>query len=135
MSSRRILAFLSLVAVGTPLVAEAAVRLHLRLVKSEPAANDTLRTAPTTIKLWFTEPPELAVTSVKLLMPRGSDTTRIATSVVHRDAAEHAVMAADILGALHAGRYVIAWRTTASDGHPAAGTIAFTVSTSGTAAQ
>jgi methionine-rich copper-binding protein CopC len=135
MSSRHILVLLALFSAATPLLTEAAGRLHLRLIKSEPAANDTLTTAPTTVKLWFTEPPELAVTSIKLLMPRGSDTTRISMSVVHRDAAERAAVVADIASPLRAGRYVIAWKTTASDGHPATGAIPFVVSTSGAARQ
>lgn len=119
---------------ATPPVAAHATRLatrlwHVHLVKSEPAQNDTLRTAPTAIKLWFTEDPELAITSIKLSMPMGADTMRVALSPVHRDAPPRSPVVADIRGTLHPGTYTISWKTAATDGHPAAGTITFVLMT------
>src|SRR5437899_2957485 len=40
--------------------------LHTRLIRSEPAANDTLVAIPRALRLWFSEKVELPVTSVKL---------------------------------------------------------------------
>ncbi|NBW66108.1 copper resistance protein CopC, partial [bacterium] len=45
-------AALALAAVGTLSAAAAPARFHTKLVKSAPAANDTLATAPTAISLW-----------------------------------------------------------------------------------
>src|SRR5437868_3410606 len=42
------------------------VRFHLELTKSDPKAKDSLAAAPKAITLWFTEAPELKVTSIKL---------------------------------------------------------------------
>jgi len=102
---------------------------HLHLIRSEPARNDTLHAPPHAVKLWFTEDPELAITSIKLLKPEGADTARVKLSALHRDAAEHSPVVADIQEAMTPGAYVIAWRTAAKDGHPGAGTIEFVVST------
>jgi methionine-rich copper-binding protein CopC len=100
---------------------------HVHLVRSEPANNDTLHAPPAAIKLWFSEDPELAITSVALNMSMGASTMPIAVSAVHRDAAAHSPIVADITGRLAPGSYTIAWKTAATDGHPASGAIAFVV--------
>jgi copper resistance protein C len=98
---------------------------HVHLVKSEPANNDTLHTAPAAVKLWFTEDPELAITSVSLGMAMGPSVMPVSVSAVHRDAAPHSPVVADITGKVAPGAYTIAWKTAATDGHAAAGTITF----------
>ncbi len=100
---------------------------HVHLVKSEPAANDTLRAPPGAIKLWFSEDPELAITSVALSMSMGASTMPITVSAVHRDGAPHSPIVADITGKVTPGAYTIEWKTAATDGHPASGAIAFVV--------
>jgi len=45
---------------------------HARLVKSAPAANAVLDTAPTTLKLWFSERPEPRFTAIQLLDSTGA---------------------------------------------------------------
>jgi len=126
-----ILATVSLAATHAPRVpraralgASAAAARHLHLVKSEPAANDTLHAAPTAIRLWFTERPELAVTSIKLASAAG---VAVAVGPVTADTAATAPIAATVKGHLAAGAYVITWRSTADDGHPGTGTIPFVV--------
>ncbi len=100
---------------------------HVHLVKSEPANNDTLRAPPAAIKLWFSEDPELAITSVGLSMSMGASTMPITVSAVHRDGAPHSPIVADVTGHVVPGTYTIAWKTAATDGHPASGAIAFVV--------
>jgi methionine-rich copper-binding protein CopC len=97
---------------------------HLALVKSDPKANDTLHTAPTAVRLWFTEPPEMAVTRVKLVSAAG---TAVAMKPVTRDTSATAPVVAAISGPVPPGSYVVSWKTTADDGHPAAGRIPFVV--------
>jgi methionine-rich copper-binding protein CopC len=103
---------------------------HVHLVRSEPASNDTLHVAPAAIKLWFSEDPELAITSVALSMSMGGGTMPITVSAVHRDAAPHSPIVADVTGKLTPGAYTVTWKTAATDGHPASGTIAFVVAAS-----
>ena len=39
---------------------------HNRLVKAEPGVDSTVAKSPAEVRLWFKEPPELAVSSIKL---------------------------------------------------------------------
>ena len=101
-----------------------AAPFHLHLVKSDPVANATVSAAPDSIRLWFSQSPELGVTSVKVIGP--SNATVALAPLAKRDSA--AVVAA-VKGAMAAGAYTVAWRTMAKDGHVARGTFAFTVGT------
>jgi methionine-rich copper-binding protein CopC len=102
----------------------AAVRRHVHLEKSAPAANDTLAASPKSIRLWFSEPVELAVTTAKLANASGA---AFALGPVARDTAKDAPVTATITKPLPAGSYVVTWSTAATDGHPAKGTFAFVV--------
>ena len=106
------------------LVVPGLLLAHGALKRSDPAANATLDAVPTTIRLTFTEPAELAVGRIELTGPDGRS---VALSTVrHGDSAT--VMIADILAALQAGRYTVAWQVAGRDGHPVRGTFAFTIS-------
>jgi methionine-rich copper-binding protein CopC len=98
---------------------------HLHLLRSEPAANDTVATAPAAIKFWFSERPELAITSVKLTTSAGSSVP-LAPLVV--DTGAKGPLVATIRGPIAKGSYEVTWRTTATDGHPASGRFDFVVS-------
>lgn len=100
--------------------AEAAA-FHLHLLRSSPAADSTV-VSPPAVQLWFTESPQLAVTSVRMTGP-GDRAVRLGRV---RAGAEHSVIAS-VQGRLAPGRYTIAWRTMSRDGHPMRGTIPFTV--------
>lgn len=98
---------------------------HTHLVRSEPAINDTLARSPSAVRLWFSEPVELAVTTVKLADAAG---TSIALAKLTRpDTGQAAPVAATLTAPLRPGSYVVTWRTAAKDGHPADGTINFVV--------
>jgi methionine-rich copper-binding protein CopC len=102
-------------------------RLHIHLLRSEPAANETLSVVPKGIHLWFSEPTELAVTAVKL---RAADSTAVAVGPAHAgDERSHGnpSVSASIQKTLKPGAYEVAWRTTAKDGHPAKGTFVFVI--------
>jgi copper resistance protein C len=100
---------------------------HLHLLKSEPKANDTLAAAPSALKFWFSEPPELAVTSVKLTTADGAAVplAPLASGGTGKDAP----IVAAIRGPVSAGHYSVAWRSTAADGHPSSGRYDFVVTT------
>ncbi len=55
-----------------------AVPFHLHLEKSEPAKDQVLDQAPSVIRLWYSMPPELAVTMVKLTRADGAVVTTAA---------------------------------------------------------
>jgi methionine-rich copper-binding protein CopC len=120
-----ILLAMLVVTASAPGVRGAEIRRHTRLVKSEPANNDTLANSPTAIRLWFSEKVELPVTRLKLADAAG---TAIALSPPARpETGDDAPVVSAVKKALPAGAYVLSWSTAAKDGHPAKGTISFFV--------
>ena len=95
---------------------------HLHLVKSVPAANATVGAAPDSIRLWFSQAPELKVTSVKVTGP-GTTAVSIAP-LAERDSS---LVVAPVKGKMAAGAYTVAWRTMSKDGHVVKGTFAFRI--------
>jgi len=95
---------------------------HLHLLKSAPAANATVSAAPDSIELWFSQEPEIKVTTLKVTGP--GNAAIALTPLARRDSA--GVVAA-VKGAMKAGDYSVTWRTMAKDGHIARGTFAFKV--------
>jgi hypothetical protein len=98
---------------------------HLHLLRSEPSANDTVATAPAAIKFWFSERPELAITMVKLTTSAG---TTVPLAPLAVDTGANSPLVAGVRGTLAKGTYMVMWRTTATDGHPASGRFDFVVS-------
>ena len=95
---------------------------HARLVRSSPAANASLDSAPSSIGLWFSERPEPRFTTVQLLDSAG---TAIQLGAPTRIAENGLTLS--IGRALSPGLYSIVWRTAASDGHPTNGRFSFRV--------
>jgi len=105
-----------------------ASMLHMKLSRSEPAANATLRASPTEVKLWFTQRPELTVTSVKLRSGTGgAAAVERALTPLARAAADSMPIVAPVGAALAPGHYELVWRTMARDGHVLNGIIPFDV--------
>lgn len=108
-------------AAGT--MSDATASMHLRLTRSAPAKDSSYATAPTAIKLWYSQEPQLRLSSVTLTGPHGA----VALGKVAQDSADKKILTAAVEGELHPGNYTIAWRTASSDGHPIRGTIPFTL--------
>lgn len=121
--TRSVLAAMLLAA---PMVAGAAM-LHLKLSRSEPAANARLATSPTAVKLWFTQRPELTVTSIRIRTGSGAAAVERALAPLSRAAAADSPITAPVGAALAAGHYEVVWRTMARDGHVLNGVIPFDV--------
>ncbi|HJU69979.1 MAG TPA: copper resistance protein CopC [Gemmatimonadaceae bacterium] len=107
------------------LIGPAVLFAHGVLRKSEPANGALLRVAPRVIRLTFSEPPQLAFTEVELI---GPDSQRVVLSELRAAAPDStAIVVADVMGPLRAGRYRITWQITSADGHPVRGTVAFRI--------
>jgi methionine-rich copper-binding protein CopC len=111
---------------GAPVAAMAAAR-HLKLIRSEPLANAHLSASPTDVKLWFTQRPELTVTSIKVKSGTGAAAVERALAPLSRAPAANSPITAPIGAALSNGHYEIVWRTMARDGHVLNGVIPFDV--------
>ncbi|HEX4684692.1 MAG TPA: copper resistance protein CopC [Gemmatimonadaceae bacterium] len=113
----RALALLALAVLVTP----ALLLAHAHLVRSDPA-NDAVVSAPTEMKLWFSERPDLRFSRISL-----RDSTRNELEVGPLSAIEPMGLRVALLSRLHAGRYFVVWSTAASDGHMTQGTLRFRV--------
>jgi len=94
--------------------------MHLRLTKSEPAKDSVVAKAPTEIKLWYSQTPQLRLSRVTLTGPAGA----VTTGPVVQDSL---MLRAPITGVMTPGAYTVSWLTASSDGHPIRGTFGFTV--------
>lgn len=130
MSLRRIArrALLALLLAGAPVMAGASM-LHLKLSRSEPAPNAVLTAAPTQIRLWFTQKPELSVTSIRLRSGTGTAAVERTLAPLSRTDMANSPITAPVGAALASGHFEVVWRTMARDGHVLNGVIAFDVRT------
>ncbi|MGQ0537952.1 MAG: copper resistance CopC family protein [Gemmatimonadaceae bacterium] len=97
---------------------------HLALVKSEPANAATLAHSPASIRLHFSQRPNLKLTRITLIGPAG-DTLKTGTPVAIKS--DDKQVCATIGAALPAGKYSVSWRTLSRDGHAVAGSFSFSV--------
>jgi len=116
-----VLLALSVLAAGS-----ASVSAHALLLSSDPAANAVLASAPTTVTLTFTEPPDPRLSSVRVFDVSGNGHT---TGAAVMGSSGPNTLTAPV-GTLPDGVYTVAWRTvSAADGHATAGSFAFSVGT------
>lgn len=95
---------------------------HGALSHSTPGADDELSTAPTDLRLTFTEPVELAVARLTL---EGPDGPVALAPLALGDSAN--VLVGAITGPLVAGAYTVHWQVTGADGHPVTGEYSFSI--------
>ncbi|HYW51655.1 MAG TPA: copper resistance protein CopC [Gemmatimonadaceae bacterium] len=110
-----------------PAAAGATVLMHLKLERSEPSTNGVLRASPTHVRLWFTQKPELSVTSIKVRTGTGKGAVERALAPLSRADSANAAIVAPVGAALAPGHYEVVWRTMARDGHVLNGVISFDV--------
>ncbi|NKB88344.1 MAG: hypothetical protein GKS06_09000 [Acidobacteria bacterium] len=96
--------------------------MHLRLTKSAPTKDAVVEASPAEIRLWFSLPPELAVSRIKLTAADGTE-MEVGELTAGEENTIYAALAADI----PPGAYEVSWRTSSGDGHPITGTFAFEV--------
>ncbi len=98
---------------------------HTKLLKSEPAANDTLTAPPKQIALVFSERIDLKVSRFKLAGAKGGGVT-LGTATV--DAAKKgAPIVIPVTGAMGPGSYTVNWSVASDDGHAVKGAFGFVV--------
>ena len=117
---RRVAALAAALLIASP----AGLLAHTHLERSEPSAGVQLTVAPTVIKLWFSESPELALTRVQLLDSAGSV---VATGPVAFDTRSRLVVLTPVSATMRPGKYTVKWSTAGDDGHPASGSWSFAV--------
>ena len=105
--------------------APAPARFHAHLVKADPAVNDTISTTPKTVRLWFSEPVELALSHLKVVRV-GGDTLK--TGTLRHEGSAATTAAADLMASVTTpGTYVVTYHVVARDGHPTSGEYRFVI--------
>lgn len=110
-------------AVALATAAPGSALRHNRLVKAEPGVDSTVATSPSQVRLWFKEPPERSVSSIKL---SDASSKPIATGAVAATDDKLSI-AVPITAPLAPGRYTVTWKTAGTDGHVIRGSFGFTV--------
>ncbi len=78
---------------------------------------------PSVVRLWYSLPPELAVTVVKISRADGA----LVTTAAPRRGKVAGAVEVDIKQPLAVGSYVVTWKTSSKDGHPVSGDFAFSI--------
>jgi copper transport protein len=115
------LVFLTLLSASAALAILPSTK-HATLVSSEPPANSHLASAPTRVRLVYSEPIEGKLAKVSIVPATGAPIV-LRAGADPRDV--HAVIAP--VDALGPGSYKVQWRVVSADGHPVDGTFSFTV--------
>ena len=115
----------ALVVLGTLLVGAPAAQAHADLLSSNPAGGSTVATAPTELRLTYSEAPDPSLSAVELLTSGGSPVSTGTPQVVDRT-----TLVVPITDSLPKGTYTVTWRVVSiDDGHVTAGAFAFGVGT------
>ena len=120
---RRVVRSIAIAVFGI-LVVPLALAAHAHLRRSEPSARDRLTTAPTAIRLWFSERPQLAFTRVSV---RAADSSTVPVGPLAAMANDQLGVTAPVASPLANGEYTVLWQTGSADGHPVRGSFSFTV--------
>jgi len=96
--------------------------MHTHLTRAEPAVDSTVKEAPTQIRLWFNESPEVALSGATIIKADNSP-----VGVVKMAATDDTLsVAGKVPVALAPGQYTVLWRTGSKDGHAVRGKYTFT---------
>ncbi len=117
---KRQLLFLALLCVcATP-----AALAHSSLERSDPKDGATLPQSPNEIKMWFTEPIKVQLSTVKVRDASGKE---IDGQDLHADKKQPALVHLSVSANLGPGVYKVSWSAVAQDLHVSKGSFSFRV--------
>jgi len=108
------------------LIGAPPAQAHDALVRSTPAADAVVPTAPATVELQFAGTPQPLGTEVLVVGPDGAQVSSGAAEIRGTSVVQ------ELTGLVPSGDYTVQWRSTSSDGHPLTGTFGFAVSAGST---
>ena len=112
------------IAILAVIVAAVRVEAHAFLVRAEPRVGSNVNKAPTEVRVWFSEPVQGDVSSIKVFDARGKQVDKKDT---HSDRTNPAVLCVSVIPALTAGSYKVVWQVTSSDTHITDGNFHFEI--------
>ena len=93
---------------------------HMKVAKTAPEEGATLNASPDTVRIWYTQEPDRAVSKMKL---RGAGVEMELDVKADSDKS----LTASLDAALSDGNYTVSWQTAGDDGHIQKGEFSFTV--------
>jgi methionine-rich copper-binding protein CopC len=102
-------------------VAAVQAHAHAFVDHAEPAVGARMQTMPDEVRIWFTEPVELAVSSIKVFDANGKQIDR---RDVHADPKNKALLRVS-LPVLAPGTYKVIWQAVSTDTHATNGDFTF----------
>ncbi|MBJ8050567.1 copper resistance protein CopC [Bacillus cereus] len=121
---RRLGAWLLIACVFIILISK-STSAHAYVVKSNPDENETLKKAPSIVKIEFDE--DIQVSSFNTLFVRDTSGKRVDLKDAHIDKKNKKILEAGLKENLKNGLYSIQWKAISADGHPIQGVIPFRV--------
>lgn len=115
-----LLLFVSLVAVALSPPAEG----HSTLAKSEPVDGAKLSAAPNEIRIWFTEPIKVGLSTIDV---RDASGNQVDQRDLRLDEKDHNLVRLSLSPQLAPGTYRVAWSAIAQDLHVTRGSFTFRV--------
>jgi methionine-rich copper-binding protein CopC len=115
---RTVLSAVLLLALG--LVFSPTLSAHMKVEKSEPAANATVSAPLKSVQVFFSEAPDLKVSSMTIKGP-SAKTTLTMLHVMDKS------LMAMVEGDTPDGTYTVSWQSAGDDGHVQKGDFTFTV--------
>ena len=113
-------AFAACAAVALMLMGATTIEAHMKLEKSEPAANAVVAAPMPHVQIYFSEAPDLKVSKLEI---KG---TSPKTKLVQVHVMEKSLMAM-VEGDMPDGVYTVSWQAAGDDGHVQKGDYTFTV--------
>ncbi|EJS67845.1 copper resistance protein [Bacillus cereus] len=98
---------------------------HAYVVKSNPAENETLKKAPSVVKIEFDE--DIQVSHFNTLFVRDTSGKRVDLKDAYIDKKNKKLLEAGLKENLKDGLYSIQWKAISADGHPIQGVIPFQI--------
>jgi methionine-rich copper-binding protein CopC len=94
------------------------------LLRSEPKDGAVLQQAPNEIRIWFSEPIKVALSTVEVRDAAGKEVDR---RDLRADEKEPALVRLSLAGGLGPGIYKVSWTAVAQDMHAGKGSFSFRV--------
>ena len=116
--SRILFAISSLVLLASPALG------HSSLERSEPKDGETLKVAPGEIRMWFTEPIKVGLSTFEVRNEAGK---QIDQRDLHADENQSALVRLSLPADLSAGTYKVTWSAVAEDLHVTRGNFSFRI--------
>ena len=101
-----------------------SAQAHSTLERSEPKDGAILKSAPNELRIWFTEPIKVGLSTIEV---RNAANQQVDQRDFHSDPEEPALVHLSLGANLAPGLYRVAWTAVAQDMHVAKGRITFQV--------